>query len=136
MRLVTRTARRHGTAAVEFAVASSVLLMLIFTAVDLGLLYFSQQALNNGVARAARYAVVNSTSSTAASITSQFTAAVTPLLGATQAGRCHVAVSYAPSNTPGGSVTVRASLVWQPFIGFDFMPSVTLTSADSLVIQH
>lgn len=131
-----RIASRRGTTAVEFAVASSVLLMLIFTAIDLGLLYLAQQALNDGVAQAIRYAVVNSTSNTSASITSQFDTAVTPALGATRAGQTHVTVTFAPSNTIGGSVTVQASLAWQPFIDFDFMPSVTLTSTDTLIIQH
>jgi hypothetical protein len=45
-------------------------------------------------------------------------------------------VSFSPTNTPGGSVTVQATLVWYPFINFDYMPSVTLSTSDTLVIQH
>lgn len=131
-----RIASRRGTTAVEFAVASSVLLMLMFTAIDLGLLYLAQQALNDGVAQAIRYAVVNSSDSSSASIASQFDTAATPALGATRATQTQVTVTFSPSNTIGGSVTVQASLAWHPFIDFDFMPSVTLTSADTLVIQH
>ncbi|HVC61984.1 MAG TPA: TadE/TadG family type IV pilus assembly protein [Acetobacteraceae bacterium] len=133
---MSRAIARRGTTAVEFAVASAVLLMLTFTAMDLGMLYLAQQALNNGVAQAMRYAAVNSGSSSDASITSRFDTAVTPVLGAAQAGQCRVTVSFSPSNAPGGSVTVQASLVWHPLTSFDFMPSVTLTSAHSLVIQH
>ena len=131
-----RAGFRRGTTAVEFAVISTVLLMLICTAVDLGLLYLAQQALNIGVAQAVRYAAVSSTSSSVASITSRFVAAVTPALGAARAGSCQVGVSFSPKNTPGGSVTVQATLVWHPLIDFDYMPSVTLSDSQSLVIQH
>ncbi|HUB14311.1 MAG TPA: TadE/TadG family type IV pilus assembly protein [Acetobacteraceae bacterium] len=131
-----RAAARRGVAAVEFAVASAVLLMLIFTVLDVGLAYLAQQALNNGVAQAVRYAAVNSATSTGTTITSHFVSAVTPALGATQAGQCHVTVSYAPTNTPGGSVTVQATLVWYPLISFAYMPTVTFASSQSLVIQH
>ncbi|HTW71078.1 MAG TPA: TadE/TadG family type IV pilus assembly protein [Acetobacteraceae bacterium] len=132
---MSRVARR-GTAAIEFALASTVLLMLIFTAMDVGLLYLAQQALNNGVAQAVRYAAVNSASSSNAAITGHFVSAVTPALGATEAGLCQVTVSYAPANSPGGSVTVQATLIWYPLISFAYMPTVTLTSSQSLVIQH
>ena len=132
----SRSRRQRGATAVEFAVTSSVLLMLILTAVDLGLLYLAQQALNNGVAAATRYAAVNSAGSSSASIASRFAAAVTPVLGAAQASHCQVTVSFAPANAPGGSVTVRASLAWHPFTSFDFMPAVTLTSTAALIIQH
>ena len=133
---MTRVLGRRGTAAIEFAVASTVLLMLIFTALDVGLLYLAQQALSNGVAQAVRYAAVNSASSSSSTVTSQFVSAVTPALGATETGLCHVTVSYAPANAPGGSVTVQATLVWYPLISFAYMPSVTLSSSQSLVIQH
>jgi Flp pilus assembly protein TadG len=133
---MSKVTSRRGTTAVDFAVISSVVLMLIFTPVDLGLMYVAQQALNDGVAQAIRYAVVNSTTSSSTSITSRFTTAVTPELGAATAGRCQVTVTFSPSNTVGSSVTVQASLTWHPIIDFDFMPSVSLTSVDSLVIQH
>jgi len=133
---MTCAAFRRGATAVEFAVVSTVLLMLICTAVDLGLLYLAQQTLNNGVAQAVRYAAVNSTSGSVANITNRFVAAVTPALGATRAASCQVAVSFSPTDTPGGSVTVQATLVWYPLIDFDYMPSVTLSDSQSLVIQH
>lgn len=127
---------RRGTAAIEFALASTVLLMLIFTAIDLGLLYLAQEALNNGVTQAVRYAAVNSATSSTASVTSRFDSVVTPALGATEAGNCQVSVSYAPSNTPKATVTVQATLAWYPLLSFAYMPTVTLSSSQSLVIQH
>jgi len=135
-RAAPRLSARRATAGVEFALASTVLLMLIFTAVDVGLLYLAQQALNNGVAQAVRYAAVSSATSGSASVTSRFVSAVTPALGAAEAAQCHVTVSYAPANAPGGSVTVQATLAWSPLIGFAYVPAVTLTSSQSLVIQH
>jgi len=131
-----RTDARRGVAAIEFALAGTVMLMLIFTVLDVALCYLAQQALNNGVAQAIRYAAVNSASSSGPTITSHFVTAVTPALGAAEAGQCQVTVSYAPANTPGGSVTVQATLVWYPLISFAYMPTVTLSSSQSLVIQH
>ena len=131
-----RRRQRGGTVAVEFAVVASVLLMLTFTAIDLGLLYLTQQALNDGVSQAVRWAAVNSTSDSAANIASRFSAAVTPVLGAAQSAKGRVTVGFSPSAAPGGTVTVQASLAWRPFTRFDFLPSVTLSSTQSLVIQH
>jgi Flp pilus assembly protein TadG len=127
---------RHGTTAVEFAVCLSVLLMLVFTVIDVGLLYLAQQTLNFGVEAATRYAVVNSASANSTSVTSRFVTAATPGLGAAKAAQCVVAVSFAPASQPGGSVTVQASLTWHPLTNLDFMPSVNLSSSQTLVIQH
>ncbi len=127
---------RRGTTAVEFAVCISLVLILVFLVLDIGLVYLTQQTLNFGVEAASRYAVVNSASANTTSVTSQFVSAVTSALGATRAGQCKVAVSFSPASQPGGSVTVRATLAWHPLTSFDFMPSVTLSSSQTLVIQH
>ena len=131
-----RIASCRGAVAVEFAVALTLILMLTFTVIDLGRLYLAQQALDLGVSQAARFAAANSATSNTDSIRSRFVAAASPALGATQVSRSHVATSFAPSNKPGASVTVGATLAWQPFTAFDFLPTVTLSSRHTLVIQH
>jgi Flp pilus assembly protein TadG len=125
----------RGTTAVEFAIAISVVLVLIFAMFDMGWLFVTQHALNYGVEKATRYAVVNSSAS-AATIKSQFVSAVTPALGATQAGNATVSVTFSPSEKVGNTVTVSASLAWTPMAPFDHMTAVTVNSSQTLTIQH
>jgi Flp pilus assembly protein TadG len=131
-----RLCDRRGTTAIEFAVSITVVLMLVFSMIDIGLLYLAQQTLNYGVSAASRWAVVNSASANATNVASQFVAAATPGLGAARAAKSTVVVSFAPSSTPGGSVTVKATLAWSPLTTFDFMVAATLSSSQTLVIQH
>lgn len=133
---MSRARGRRGTTAVEFAVSISLVLTLAFTVIDIGLLYLAQQTLNYGVEAASRYAVVNSDIANTTNVTSRFVTAATAGLGATRAGQSVVSVSFAPSSTPGGSVTVKATLAWRPLTSFDFMPAATLSSSQTLVIQH
>jgi Flp pilus assembly protein TadG len=125
----------RGAAAVEFAVAISVVLVLMFAMFDLGLLFAAQHALNYGVAVAARYAVVNSTASVA-TIKSQFVTAITPAVGATKASSASVMVTFSPSEKVGGTVTVSATLAWSPVAAIDNLTAATLSSSHTLTIQH
>jgi Flp pilus assembly protein TadG len=127
---------RRGTTAMEFALSITLVLMLVFSMIDIGLLYLTQQTLNYGVLAASRWAVVNSAGANAANVASHFVTAATPGLGATRAAKSTVVVSFAPSSTPGGSVTVKATLAWSPITTFDFMTATTLSSSQTLVIQH
>jgi Flp pilus assembly protein TadG len=127
---------RRGVAIPEFAVAIGVVLTLIFAILDLGLLLAARHALDYGVEKAVRYAVVNSAGATPTSIAGVFTGAVTPMLGASGAANCKVTVSYASGNAPGGTVAVTVSFPWQPVTSLDFLPAITLTASQTLTIQH
>jgi Flp pilus assembly protein TadG len=133
---VTLLRDRRGVTAIDFAVSISLVLMLLFTVFDLGMLYLAQQTLNYGVAAAVRYAVVNSTGANAGNVTSSLRGAVTPLLGAAAANQCQVTVTFTPGSSPGNSVTVVANFAWKPLTGLEFIPAVTLTSRATLTIQH
>jgi Flp pilus assembly protein TadG len=125
----------RGTTTIEFAVALLAVLILMFGMFDLGRLFATQHAMNFAVAKAARYAVVNSTASTA-TIKSQFVSAVTPVVGATQAGKATVSVTFSPSEKVGGTVTVSASLAWTPVTPLDQLAALTVNSSQTLTIQH
>ncbi len=126
---------RRGGVAIEFVVAMAVVLTAVFAIFDLGLLLSAQHALDFGVVKASRYAVVNSTASTA-TIKSQFVTAVTPVLGSSRANAAAVSVSFAPSEKVGGTVTVSATLAWSPTTAIDRLVAVTLSSSQTLTIQH
>jgi Flp pilus assembly protein TadG len=131
-----RFADRRGATALEFAVSILVVLTLAFATFDLAWLFATQHAMNYGVEKAVRYAVVNSASATTATIKSQFVTAVTPVLGATKAAAATVQVSFSPSEKVGGTVTVTASVAWTPMTPFDSLVAVTVNSSQTLTIQH
>jgi len=121
---------------VEFSVVLTFVLMLVFTVLGLGMLYLGQQAMNYGVERAARYAVVKSATATASTVASAFRAAVAPALGSARAAACQVTDTFSPSNAPGGVVTVSATLAWTSPLRLTLLPAVTLSSSHTLTIQH
>ncbi len=126
----------EASTAAEFGVAISVVLALMFGVIDLGRLFLAQHAMNYGVAAAARYAVVNGTVATTTTIQNKFTTAITPALGATQAGTANVQVSFSPSEKVGGTVTVSATLAWTPASALSHLIAVTLSSSQTLTIVH
>ncbi|MBV9734924.1 MAG: pilus assembly protein [Acidisphaera sp.] len=135
---------RRGAAAVEFAVTTLTFLILVMGMVDLGRLFSAEHALNLGVIKAARYAVVHGSSSSSPSspssttaVQSAFTAAVTPVLGAADAQSCTVTVTYAgSSNAPGSQVTVQASYSWAPMTTIAHFAAITLTAQAVGTIQN
>jgi Flp pilus assembly protein TadG len=93
-----RLCDRRGTTAIEFAVSITLVLMLVFSMIDIGLLYLAQQTLNYGVSAASRWAVVNSTSANATNVASQFVAAATPGMGVVGVGLRQAWARRAPPN--------------------------------------
>lgn len=135
---------RSGAAAVEFAITTMTFLILVMGMVDLGRMFSAQHALDLGVIKAVRYAVVHganasvpSSSSNTTAVQSAFTAAVTPVLGATAAQSCTVSVTYASSsNAPGSQVTVQASYPWTPITSIAHFAAVTLSAQAVATIQN
>jgi Flp pilus assembly protein TadG len=128
---------RRGNAALEFAMAAPCVLILLIGLLDIGRLFADQYALDQGVAVAARYAVVNSTSATvgATSLTA-FEQQVQPLLGSCiAAGTC--TFSLAPAGfLPGATVSVTATYTWTPSAAITAIPAQILNSATTLTVQN
>ena len=128
---------RRGVAAPDFAVSIATVLLLAAAIFDLGNLIAARHSLDFGVAKAARFAAVNSSSATTSSVTAAFTAAVTPTLGAAAAAKCTVQVTYTNnSNAVGSTVLVTATYPWTPASVADSLAHVTLSAQQSLTIQH
>ena len=128
---------RRGNAAVEFGLVAPFVLMLLLGLLDVGRLFADQYALDQGVAVAARYAVVNSTSGAvvAASLTA-FEQQVQPLLGSCiGSGTCTFSLTPA-TFLPGATVSVTASYAWTPSSAITAMPAQTLNSATTLTVQN
>jgi Flp pilus assembly protein TadG len=128
---------RGGNAAVEFGLVAPFVLMLLLGLLDVGRLFADQYALDQGVAVAARYAVVNSTSGAvvAASLTA-FEQQVQPLLGSCiGSGTCTFSLTPA-TFLPGATVSVTASYAWTPSSAITAMPAQTLNSATTLTVQN
>ena len=125
---------RRGTAALEFGLVLPFMLMLLVGMLDVGRLIGDQHALDRGVAVAARYAIVNSASASATTITAQFDQAVQPLLGSCVG--CTVTVTFSPSYQPGATVTVSATYAWTSTLPTLSLANTTLSSSITLTVQN
>jgi Flp pilus assembly protein TadG len=136
-KLLRKDAR--GVAAVEFALTFPVVLALILGLFEAGRLFSTQHALNRGVAAAARWAAVNS-GTTSNAILTQFQNALMPVLGSTaqsctttSGAICTFTVS--PASKAGDTITVTAAYKWSPLTGMTFA-AITLSSTISLTAQN
>ncbi len=127
---------RHGVAAPDFAISVATVLILATTIFDLGNLIAARHSLDFGVAKAARFAAVNSTLANTATVTAAFIAAVTPALGAA-AVKCTVQVTFSNnSNAVGSTVLVTATYPWTPGSVADGLVRISLSAQQALPIQH
>lgn len=140
---------RRGAAAVEFACCATVFMLMLFGIIDAGRLYLAQHALDFGVARAVRAAVVNgSHAATPTAICSvaikTFQKSVAPALGTlsptvtltpadSTTGEVCTLSSTLTADT-GSAVAVAASYQWTPVT--PLMPaSITLSASSSGTVQ-
>ena len=139
----------RGTTSLEFAAAGSVIVMLMLAIFDVGLLFIAQRGLDYGIERAARWASVNSSGLSVASVLSQFQSAAAAALpnssgcvgyasGASiPAGTaCAVTVGFPGGTTPGNVVTIQASYKWSPVSPITGFTAATLHSSVALTIQN
>lgn len=126
----------RGVAAPDFAVSIATVLLLAAAIFDLGNLIAARHALDFGVAKAARFAAVNSTLANTATITAAFMAAVAPSLG-TGAVKCAVQVTFTNnSSAVGSTVLVTATYPWTPGSVADGLVHISLSAQQALTIQH
>jgi len=139
---------RRGTAALEFAVAGTVVLVLMLAIYDVGMLFMAQRGLDFGVDKAARWGVVNSASVTTANVLAQFQSASSVMLGNTTcqgfasgatipAGTaCYVTVGLSNGAQVGSLLTIVAKYSWAPASTITGITAVTLQSTVALTIQN
>ena len=125
-----------GAIGVDFALASSAVLILIGAIVDYGTMFAAKHAINYGLVKAARYAAVNSTTATVSSTTAVFKVVVTAALGSANAKNCSLSVSYPNGNSIGNTVVLSASYPWTNAFGIDALPAITLSASQTLTIEH
>jgi len=128
-----RTCRRNrrGAAAVEFAVVSPVLFLLIFGMIEYGRMVMVQQVITNASREGARKAVLDgSTTSDVTTVVSNY------LTSANISGATTTVSPSPPSNaTYGGTVTVTISV---PYSSVSWLPhnfwlgSKTLTATSAM----
>lgn len=145
-------ADRRGAAALEFAVAGTVIMILLLAVFDVSLLFLAQRGIDFGVYKAARWAAVNSrTLTTTANVLAQFKAATSATLGSGNSNcqgyaagsdipagtTCYITVGLSNGTTVGSSVvTVQASYQWSPVSSITGFTAATLQSSIALTIQH
>ena len=123
--------------------------MLMLAIFDVGLLFMAQRGLDYGVGRAARWASVNSSGLSVASVLSQFQSATATTIpnssscvgyasGANvPAGTgCYITVGFSNGTAVGSVVSIQASYRWSPVSPITGFTAATLQSGVALAIQH
>ena len=139
---------RAGAAGVEFAMAGSLILVLLLAVFDVGLLFLDQRGLDSAVSKVARWSALNSSDVTAQSVLSMFQAQTAATLGAANQGcvaysappasyaPCYVAYSFSNGPQPGSVVTITASFAWRPVDALTGLMPMALQSNESITVQH
>jgi hypothetical protein len=138
--LVERWRTQLGQAVVEFALASSLVFMLIAGVVDVGRAVYYQSALQDAVRHGIRYAVVRGTGCSATLpncplSSSELTTQVQTFIS--WADRSKVAVSSTGAGGAAGStVTVSATYAFSPFMGFFSFGNLNLSASAAGTITN
>jgi Flp pilus assembly protein TadG len=114
----------EGAAAVEFALISILLFMLLFGLIQYGMAFFQLQATTHAAREGARLAAVGVSSGPSLSACQQFAKDVADRAGMARADIATVGVDFDPGAVAGATARVR--LEWRPRkFGFPFVPFIS-----------
>ena len=124
---------RRGGVAIEFAFIIPIAILLTFSAVELARAVSVQASISQAAKETVRFASVRGSASGAAATEAQLEAMAVQLAELADASTS-AAVSWAPDNRPGSTVTVGMQTTFTP-VALPFGPkSYTLTSTASMMI--
>ncbi len=130
---------RAGATALEFALVCPVFIMFVFSFIVFGDLIQCHRAMDYGVERALRYAVVHGGGGTASVSNAYFNAANQIMAGVGTSGPAST-VAVTPSNFSAGTlVTVTATYTWNPVANYSLTTtplfgSLTLTATGAMTV--
>ncbi|OAI51348.1 hypothetical protein AYO44_00630 [Planctomycetaceae bacterium SCGC AG-212-F19] len=143
MKRNTRT-QRKGAAAVEFALVASLLFVLIFAIISMGLCVWCYNTLSEACQEGARYAAVRGFGSAndfvcgpaaddahVQAIVKNYCFIMDP-----SASVLTIHSSWDPDNHPGSHVTVSATYKFSWFFGISRFSSITLKSSHTMAIAQ
>ena len=140
-----RRVRRSGAAAVETALVILPFLMFVFGIFEYGRMLMAWNVLNNAAREGCRYALVNNTATSInADVTTQVTNRMAGLHNSAfstfsvNVSGTHNGVSTTVNNLAAGdliTVTVTGTYKFMNIIPFVTMPTMTLTSAPTMVCE-
>lgn len=135
---------QRGAAAVEFAIVTPVLLLMLFGMIDFGVVMGAQSVVANAAREGARTAALGGSTIASENVVR---AAISELAGATNAGTqvtvtCTTAAGAAcnlddATGDTGGTVTVRLRYLhtWLSPVVLGFAPTITLTGQSRMRIE-
>lgn len=127
-----RTSR--GQAAVEFAMAVTVFLMLVFGTLDFGRAIYAYSFCSYAARDASRYAAVNGANSTQPATASDVTTFVdNEAVGLSQSDLT-VNTTWNPNNNAGSVVQVQVEYAFHPVSWFFPSTTLTLSSTSQMVV--
>ncbi len=139
-RLPISLKKQAGQAIVEFALATLIMIPMIFGTIDIGTYFWAQTTLDNAARAGARYAIVHGSQSQnpcGPGNTAPIVQVVNNSIAALpNPGSITVNASWDPNNSPGSSVTVQVTYTWQPFTFVVWNGTLTINSNATMTIQH
>ena len=132
--LVTLGRDAVGAAALEFALAAPVIVLLGFGALEFGRATLAYHEVVAASAAGARYAMVHGSSSASPATAATVATAAKAGLVTLSTASVTVSASWNPGKAPGDTVTVTVSYPFR----FDIssLPSVTISSTMTVVISN
>jgi Flp pilus assembly protein TadG len=104
---------REGSAAVEFAIAVPIMLLLLFGVFDFGRMMWLTSSVKHAATEGVRYAMVRGAESTAPATSDQISTYVKSRAAGVNADDLAVAVSWSPDNNPGSLITVQVDYQYE-----------------------
>ncbi len=129
---------RHtrGAAGVEFALVVPMFLVLLFGIEELARYVAAKQDLMSAVHAAGRYAIVHGAKSSLPASTADLQQYVDSKLALIAASSITVTANFSPNNSPGSTVTIRASYNWMPIVPLLHFPNVQITATSVATILN
>lgn len=126
---------REGAAAVEFAIAAPVLMLIMFGSIEIGRMLYADHAIGHAARESTRFAMVRSADSEAPATTAQIHAIArrATVLDPDSVG---VDVAYDPDATRGSAVTVRVRYRFRPMLPYVASGAITLEAHSTKLLVN
>jgi Flp pilus assembly protein TadG len=132
---IARLRSQRGSELIEFALVSTLLFLVIFGTVEFSRMIFAYDIISNATREGVRYAAVRGSASGHAATES----AVQSYVASRSYGQLassDVSVTWSPDNSPGSTVQITTSHVFQTTVPFLPARVLTLDSTASMIVTH
>jgi Flp pilus assembly protein TadG len=132
----TKWRRQDAQTMVEFAMIVLVTLTLVFTIIQASLALYAYSFVSYGARCGVRYAMVHGSSSSSPATSSSIQSYVQSLAYPLNTNSLTVTTTWNPNNSPGSTVTVQVTYVFNPIASFVWSSNLTMSSQAQTLISN